>query len=245
MGEAQFYNPIEGFNRMIFDMEGFIEPVVEGMLPVASFFSTMNFYIIAVVFVGVLAYMIFVRQHSFVRKLRTPKNYFAAIIFLGIYLFFLNASMTLGVNSIGQEITFGLDFVVMPMAAKMFGPIVGCIFGMIQYGSAFLVRNETFNVGYMLVAGISAMLYAWVLYQRRTKYLRCVTAKLFVNIVCNIIFVPFYSTYGAELTASALANQLIVQIVFVPIQAVFIYIALILLRKTKRLLSDVAWGFGD
>ena len=245
MGEAQFYNPIEGFNRMISDMEKFIEPVVERLLPVASFFSTMNFYIIVAVFVGVLSYMLLVRQHSFVGKLKNPKNYFAAIIFLGIYLFFLNASMKLGVNSMGQDITLGMDFVVMPMAAKMFGPIVGCIFGMIQYGSAFLVRNETFNVGFMLVAGISAMLYAWVLYQRKTRYLRCVTAKLFVNIVCNIILVPFYSTYGAEFTATALANQLIIQIVFVPIQAVFIYIALILLRKTKNTLSEVAWGFGD
>ncbi len=245
MGDAHFYNPIEGFNRMISDMEEFIEPIVVRLLPVASFFSTMNFYIIVAVFVGVLFYMFFVRQHSLVKKLKNSKNYFAALIFLGIYLFFLNASMTLGVNSMGQDITFGMDFVVMPMAAKMFGPIVGCIFGMIQYCSAFLVRNETFNVGFMLVAGISAMLYAWVLYQRKTRYLRCVTAKLLVNFVCNIILVPFYSTYGAEFTASALANQMIVQVVFVPIQAVFIYIALILLRKTRRVLSEVAWGFGD
>lgn len=245
MGEAHFYNPIEGFNRMISDMESFIEPVVERMLPLAKIFSTMNFYIIVTVFVVILSYMFFVRQHSFLGKLKNPKNYFAAIIFLGIYLFFLNASMRLGVNSIGQDITLGMDFVIMPMAAKLFGPIVGCIFGMIQYCSAFLVRNETFNVGFMLVAGISAMLYAWVLYRRRTRYLRCVTAKLLVNLVCNIILVPFYSTYGAEFTAVALANQLIVQIVFVPIQAVFIYIALILLRKTKNVLSEVAWGFGD
>lgn len=245
MGEARFYNPIEGFNRMLSDMEGFIEPIVERLLPVARFFSYRNIYIIVAVFVGVLAYMLFVRQHSFVRKLRNPKNYFAAIILLGIYLFFLNASMTIGVNSMGQDITFGMDFVVMPVAAKLFGPIVGCIFGMIQYCSAFLVRNETFNVGFMLVAGISAMLYAWVLYQRKTRYLRCVTAKLFVNVVCNIILVPFYSTYGAEFTTAALANQMIVQVVFVPIQALFIYIALILHRKIKKILNEVSWGFGD
>lgn len=242
MGGVQVYNPVDGLSRMIADVEKFLNPIIVKAQPVIKFLTAINFYLVIGIFFAMLFYLIFIRQHSIMRKLRKPANYFASIIFIGIYVFLMNASLRLGKDSLGQEITLSVDFIVMPMAVKLLGPVVGCAFGMIQYGASFMLRGETFNITYMLVAGISAMLYGRFLYQHRTRYLRCFTTKLMVNLLCNILLVPFYDIWRAEYVASAITNQMVLQIIFAPIQAAAIYIALIAMRKVRKMLSEVSWG---
>lgn len=242
MSEVQIYNPVDGFSRMIGDVEKYMRPIIVKIQPIIKFFSTANLYLIIGVFIALLWYLVFVRHHSIIKKLKKPTNYFGAIILLGIYLFFTSASLRLGKDSLGQELKLSLDFVVMPMAVKLLGPVVGCMFGMIQYGASFLVRGETFNLGFMLVAGISAMIYGRFLYQRKTKYLRCFTTKLMVNVLCNIILIPFYDMWQSEYVVTAITNQLVFQIVLAPIQAFGIYVALIVMRKFRKIMSEVSWG---
>ena len=242
MGGVQIYNPVDGFSRMLNDVEGFLSPAIRAAQPVIKLLSQINLYLIIAVFLGMLAYLIFVRKHRIMDKLKKPTNYFAAIILLGVYLFLTSASLRLGKDSLGQDLKLTLDFVVMPMAVKLLGPVVGCIFGMIQYGASFLVRGEVFNLGFMLVAGISAMIYGRFLYQRRTRYVRCFTTKLLVNLVCNILLIPFYSIWRPEFVVTAITNQLVIQIILAPVQAFAIYIALLIMRKLRKTLAEVSWG---
>lgn len=243
MGGVQVYNPIEGFNRMVSDVEGYIGPIVQKMGPLVRLLSVINIYLIIVGFTGMMAYLLFVRQHSVMNKLRRPTNYFAAMVLLGIYLFLSKAAMRLGINSVGQQMTLSLDFIVMPMAVKLLGPIVGCMFGMIQYGASFLVRGELFHISYMLVAGISAMIYGVILYQHKTRYLRCFMAKIIVNLICNVLLVPFLSDYEmTPVVASIISNTIVMQVLLAPVQAFAIYISLIVMRKIRKILAAVEWS---
>lgn len=242
MGEVQIYNPVDGFSRMVSDMEHTLTPILNKIEPILKGLSSINRYLIIGLFLVLLWYMLFVRHHSVMEKLKTPTNYFAAIIFLGIYLFLTDASLRFGKDSLGQEMKLSLDFIVMPMSVKLLGPVVGCFFGMIQYGASFLVRDEIFNLEFMLVAGISAMIYGRFLYKRRTGYIRCFTTKLLVNLVCNVLLIPFYSLWSPEFVVSAITNQLVFQIVLTPIQALAIYISLIVFRKIRKILSEVSWS---
>lgn len=241
MNSEQIYNPVVGINRMIADIESVFEKVVFKLHPLLRVMSIANLYIVIAVFVALLAYMIFVRKHTVMNKLRRPTNYFAAAVLLVIYAFLTEAPLRLGP---GLNLNFGL--VVMPMAAKLFGPILSCVFGMIQYGTSFIMHvGEEFNFASVLVAGISGMLYGWIIYGRRAKYLRCLAAKLIVNVVCNIVLVPLVT--GEILTsemAGAVARTMASNIFFAPVQALAIYIALLIMKKVRRLMGEVSWDFG-
>ncbi len=241
MNSEQIYNPVVGINRMITDIVGFFEKLVFKIHPLLRVMSLANIYIVVAVFVGLLLYMIHVRKHTIMSKLKRSTNYFAAAVLLVIYAFLTEAPLRLGPS---LSLNFGL--VVMPLAAKLFGPILSGIFGMIQYGTSFIMHSgESFDFASILVAGISGMLYGWIIYGRRTKYLRCLAAKLVVNIVCNIILVPLVA--GEVMTtelAGVVARDMATNIFLAPVQALAIYIALLLMKKVRRIMGEVSWDFG-
>ncbi len=233
---------VEGAGEMVSNIGDFFSPAINGMKPLIYGLSAINLYLVIGVFLVMLAYLLFVRKHSIMRKLCRSTNYFAALILLGLYLMLTKASLRLGVDSSGNTVAISPDFIVMPMAVKLFGPVVGGFFGMIQYGASFMLRNETFNLGFMLVAGISAMIYGRYIYAHKTSYLRCFVTKLFVNIFCNVLLFPFFTIYSSEYALIAATNRLATQILFAPAQALAIYISLIILRKLRETLSEVSWG---
>ncbi len=236
------FNEVKGVDEMISNIGDFFRPAIDKIQPFLRILSAINLYLIVGVFLGLLAYMIFVRKHSVINKLTRSTNYFAALILLGLYLMLTRASLRLGTDSLGNTIAISPDFIIMPLAVKLFGPIVGCFFGMIQYGASFMLRNEVFNFSFMLVAGISAMIYGRYIYAHKTSYLRCFVTKLFVNILCNVILTPFFEFYADEFVIDAITNRLVIQVVFAPAQALAIYISLIVMRKLRKTLSEVSWS---
>lgn len=244
MGDIHINSPEIGLSRMLGDMEKFLVPGIEGIMPGISFIGKLNLYLVIVVFLTMLWYMLFVRKHSVLNKLTRPTNYYAAIVLLGIYLFLSSAYLGLGTTSVGQSIRLSLDYIVMPMAVKLFGPIVGCFFAMIQYCASFIIRgNEEFSFAFMMVAAISALIYGRLLYRQRTTYIRCFVAKLIVNLVCNLLLIPYIPLTGQEhIVATIISDQLVLQVVFAPIQALAIYASLLVLRKIRKLLAEVSWS---
>ncbi len=241
MIEEQIYNPVAVINSMLIDIKAMLNPVVFKLHPVLRVMSIINDRLVIAVFFALLFYMVYVRRHRIKRKLKKPSNYFAAIVLLIIYAILTEIPMKIGP---GLELNFGL--IVMPLAAKLFGPVLAAAFGIIQYVTSFLMHpGETFDLSAMLIAGISGMLYGWVIYAHRTRYIRCLKAKLMVNIVSNILLVPMVR--GDVMTnqiADAISQTVVFNVVFAPIQALVIFAALIIMRKVKKELRQISWGWG-
>lgn len=239
MNEEQIYNPVAGFNRMIEDIEDFLNPLIFKLHPVFRIMSIMNIFVVILVFAAMLFYMVYVRKHRVAKKLKRSTNYFAAGILLLIY-----AILTETPLKIGPAISLNFGLVIMPLAAKLFGPVLTGAFGILQYATSFVMHSgEAFSLSSMLVAGISGMIYGWFIYSRRTKYMRCFWAKLTVNMVCNILLVPMVQgeTMTTEL-ADAITMNIVSNIFLVPVQALIIFASLLLMKKIRKMLSEVSWG---
>jgi len=238
MTEEQIYNPFSAINRIITDIEEALNPIVFKMQYLLKFISYINIELVVCVFAALIFYMFFVRHHHVKRKLRKPKNYFIAVLLLVIYAVFTELPI-----KIGPEFSVNFGLVVMPIAAKLFGPILAGAFGIIQYATSFIMHTgEEFNLSAMLVAGISGMLYGWIIYAHRTTYTRCLWAKMLVNVVCNIVLVPLIitETVTTEMVDS-ITLTIVSNICLAPLQALLIYIALRITKKIKRELRHLSW----
>ncbi len=242
MNNEQIYNPITGINRMIEDIEAFVSPIVLSSHPLLRMISIVNIYIVSAIFVGLLAYMLFVRKHTVLNKLTNPRNYFAAGVLLLVYAFFTVAPLRLG-----PEMSLNFGLVVMPMAAKIFGPVLTGAFGILQYATSFVMHTgESFNLSAMLVAAISGIIYGWFIYMRKTSYLRCLWAKLTVNVVCNVLLVPFVTgNVMSEQLVDSITQNIVNNIILAPVQALAIFVALIILRKIREIIAEVSWGLDE
>jgi len=239
MVEEQIYNPVEGINRMIADIESFINPIVFRFHPLLRLLSIINIFLVILAFGLMLAYLIFVRRHHIARKLKNPSNYFAAAFLLLLYMLLTETPLR-----IGPDISLNFGMVVMPMAAKLFGPILAGGFGIVQYGASFIMHSgEAFSLSAMLVAGLSGMIYGRFIYAQRTSYLRCLWSKFLVNIICNVLLVPMVTgnTMTTEI-ANAITQSIVVNIILAPVQALMIYAALLLQKKVRGVLGEVHWG---
>ncbi len=242
MNNEQIYNPITGINRMIEDIEAFVSPIVLSSHPLLRMISILNIYIVSAILIGLLIYMLFVRKHTVLNKLTNPRNYFAAGALLLIYAILAEAPLKLGS---GMSLNFGL--VIMPMAAKIFGPVLGGAFGILQYATSFVMHTgEAFNLSAMLVAAISGIIYGWFIYMRKTSYLRCLWSKLTVNVVCNVMLVPFVTgDVMSEQLVDSITQNIVNNIILAPVQALAIFVALIILRKIREIIAEVSWGLGE
>ena len=227
----------DGVSKILEDMEMFFVPFFEMIDPLLKVLSVINLYLVMVTFVALLCYMIFVRKHRIAKKFKKSKNYFISAVLLGLYAILTEAPMSLGA---GLKLNTGLA--VLPVASKLFGPIFATAFGIVQYGTSFVMHSgEAFSFVNFFVAGISGCLYGWILYEKKTTYFRCFWAKLLVNMVCNVLFAPVWYV-DSLLTASVMAEKLVSNIVLVPIQALVIFVGILVMKKIRKIINNAVWG---
>ena len=235
MKEEQIYNPVSGINQMIEDIESFVNPMVFTFQPIMRLMGMINIYLVCALFIGLLCYLIFVRKHRIKEKLTNNRTYIFAGIMLAVYAFLTETPVKLG-----PYISFNFALFVMPIFAKKMGPLMACLFGILQYGVSFVMHSgEAFSLTTLMLGAISGMIYGRFLYKRRTTYLRCLYTKFIVNMVCNVIFVPVIM--GDSLTAemaNAITQNIVSNIVLAPLQALLIYVALVAYKKVEIALSE-------
>lgn len=240
MWEAFKYNFVAGINRMLMDIENYVAPATFKIYPILRYISSINIWIVSVIFVAFLCYLLFIRHHHVMRKLGRPTNYFVAGVLLIIYIFVSESPIT-----IGPYVSVNVGLVVMPLAAKLFGPVLSGAFGIILYSASFIMhQGEAFSVSSMLVAAISGMIYGRIIYLRKTTYLRCCWAKLLVNVVCNILLVPMFN--AETLTHEVLiviVRNISINILLVPIQAFMIFVSLKIMKIVRKGIQEGSWGF--
>jgi hypothetical protein len=240
MWEVFKYSVVTGISRMLNDLEGFIEPVTFKLYPILRWLSSVNVWVVSIVFVAMLCYLLFIRHHHVLSKLKHSANYFSAGALLLIYVLVCETPLR-----IGPVVSINVGLFVMPLAAKLFGPVLAGAFGIIQYAASFAMhQGEAFDISSMLVAGISGMIYGRIIYLRKTTYLRCLWAKVLVNVVCNIMLVPMFR--AETLTHEALVvvvRNISVNILLAPAQALLIFVALKIMKKIRKGIEEGSWGF--
>ena len=235
MSEDQIYNPVSGINQMITDIEEFVNPLVFSFQPIMRIMGMINTYLVIGLFFAMLFYLIFIRKHRIKAKIFDNRTYIFSGIMLAIYMFFTETPIKLG-----PYISLNFAVFVMPIFAKKMGPVMACIFGIIQYAAIFITHSgEAFNLVSMLLGAMSGMLYGFFMYRRRTTYIRCLYSKLIVNMVCNVFLVPMVmgDTMSAQL-ADAITRNVVANIVLAPIQAAVIYAALRVYKKIEIALGS-------
>ncbi len=235
MNEAQFYSFSDGISRMFSDMENYIKPFIAHLYPIIQLTNSTILYITILVFIALLYYMIFKRKHTIKNKLDNFKNYFYAGILMVIYMVLSEAPIKLG-----PDISLNLGLVVLPLMAKTLGPLVAGIFGVLQYAASFILHSgEAFSFVSLIIAAISGLVYGRILYARKLTYLRCLFAKLTVNILCNVLLTPpAISSSMPEEFVSAIAHSITLNILLAPIQALLIYFAIYINKKIQIAFSE-------
>lgn len=230
MGVDQIYNPMVGINRMITDIEAFLEPILFELHPLLHLISNMNLQIVSVVLVALLIYVVFVKKHRIIKRFTESETYIIAIV-MGVLFIILNPIPV----RIGPAFKLNFSLMALPVIAKFLGPVISVLFGICQYFFQFLdMSGQSFSASAMLIGGVSGLLYAIMLYDKRTRYIRCLVAKLTVNIVCNMILAPLVTsdTMTVEL-AKNISDRLLENIFMAPFQALVIFIALKIMRKIQ------------
>ena len=232
MWEDFKYKIVTGISRMLSDIEGFVTPVTQQLYPVLRYLSRINIWVVSVVFAAMLGYLLFIRHHHIMKKLKRSVNYFSAGALLLIYVLVSETPIR-----VGPVVNVNVGLIVMPLAAKLFGPVLAGGFGIIQYITSFSISS-------MLVAGISGMIYGRIIYMRKTTYLRCLWAKVLVNVVCNIILVPMFN---AEVLTNEMMTVIVrnisMNILLAPVQALMIFVSLIIMKKIRKGIREGSWGF--
>ena len=114
-----------------------IRPTIDWMYPFVRFMSDINVYLVATIFVLLVLYIYLIRGHRILEKLQNSRNYFAAIVIFGLYMVFAQA----GSIKLGTGYTLQFQPIVLPMAAKLFGPILGGAISVIFYMASFWLNQ--------------------------------------------------------------------------------------------------------
>ena len=134
---------------------------------------------------------------------------------------------------ITPELRVSVGFVCNASAGMLYGPVVGMMTGFCTDLLGFLLSpNNTagYFPGYTITAVVGGLLYGLWLYKGRPSVLRCIGAKLSVNLVCNIVL----NTYCLSLLMgkgfwAILPDRIVKNLIMWPIDSlIFYYVARVL-----------------
>lgn len=219
----------DGIHRMITDLESYIYPVYAKSQPLLYALGNISFIIIPIIFAALLFYVKFYKQHSLLRKLESEKNLkiWGASLIIYLILSFIS------INA-GYDIKFNFNVLVLPAIAKFSGPVVACIFAILQYILNVIFTKNTFHLLMLLIAASSGMVYGLILYKKRTRYSNCLMANLAVSLLCNVFMSTLVTwRYAKENIAMQMTNRSISMILLSPLYALCIFIILRAIRFTK------------
>ena len=224
------YVEANGIARMFADLESYIYPFFLKSQPLLYALAKINFIVVPLIFFIFLAYVIFYRKHRLLNKLEKKNNYYiwGGSLILYIILGFMKINF-------GYDIVFDLSTFVLPTIAKFYGPLVGCIFAVLQYILNILVKGGNFNFLLLIVAATSGVLYGILFYRRKTRFTTCISTKIIVGFVCNVFLtaIIFWQSSNVNI-AQQMTGGAISTVLTSPVHAIIIYA----IFKTVRLIKS-------
>lgn len=219
----------DGIYRMITDLESFIFPVFAKSQPLLYALGNINYIVIPLIFAILFSYVKFYKQHRFLSKIKNENNLkiWGASLVLYLILSFFSINL-------GYDIKFNLNVLVLPAVAKFSGPVIACLFAILQYILNVVFTKNTFHILMLFIAASSGIVYGIVLYKKRTRYTNCLMANLAVSMLCNVFLSTLVTwRYASENIAMQMTTRSISVILLSPIYALCIFIILRVIRLLK------------
>lgn len=226
---GQYVEP-SGIERMFSDLSSYIYPIFSKSNPLLYALAKISFIIIPLIFLALLFFAKYIRKHRLADKLKKKGNYYAWGIMLALY--FLTSIVKF---NFGYGFIFGFDEFILPAVAKFFGPLVACIFAVLQY-VIIAVKTGAFNPLLLIVAATSGIAYGLFFYRRKTRYTTCISGCIVVRLVCAVFLTQLvtYDSGAGESIAAQLTYGTIYAVLTSPIEAAVNYAVF----KTVRLVKN-------
>lgn len=122
----------------------------------------------------------------------------------------------------------GFGFITQPIVASLFGPIVGCMTGMLQDFLSFVLHpTGGYIPAYTMCVGISGMIYGLMLYNKPVSLVRIFITKLLIAMFSNVVLntIALAPTVGSGFIGIFPA-RLVKNLLMIPIQTVVVYFVL-------------------
>lgn len=222
-----------GIERMMTDLNDFICPKIVGVRPLLSVLASVSFIIIPIIFLIFVAFVFVYKKHSVINKFNQAKNYIWYASFVLAYCLLSNVGY-----SFGYGLDINLGKVVLPVAAKFFGPAVGGVFAILFYVVGVLIKGGAINVLNLMTAAISGMIYGLVFYRKKTRYTRCLGCKICVGLLCNSFLqvLVLYEPLSTDIVG-IMSEGIISSVLIAPVSALGIFLAFKLVRLIKNAYS--------
>ncbi len=225
---------ITGFDSSMDFVKAFLRSV---LTPITTFCNTFSNIWVGAVFIIILFAILLAltaRKYGkeFMLSIKRPQT-------LAVCAMLIALNVALGYFSIDVTayLRIGFGFITLPVVTTLFGPLAGCVAGMLQDLVSFIIKPTG---GYLftltLNVGISGMIYGLMLYKKKITFARILLTKLVIIIVVNIILnsIGLAPTVGSGLIG-ILPSRIIKNLLLLPIQSIIVYALLKVVKSRVKL----------
>ncbi len=204
--------------------------------PMTVFFDVFSDYwlgmaLVAVIFMVLLVLSVFRDGSNFPRVIRKPKTLAICAMIIA-----LNAVLGFYTPVLSSYLKIEFGFVTLPIISMLFGPVTGCIMGMVQDIVCLIVKpTGGLLIALTLTDGITGIIYAWAFYKKKVTFVRILITQLIVIVAVNI---TLNSIALAPLAAGGLVailpSRVIKNFIMLPFQVVIMYAVLKITQKRVK-----------
>lgn len=129
---------------------------------------------------------------------------------------------------ISDSVRIGFGFVTVPIVSMLYGPLVGCVMGMLQDIISFMIKpTGGLIIALTLNAGMTGIVYAAFFYKRKLTFVKVLAAQIVVVCVINIALnsIALAPVVGGGMVG-ILPARLIKNIIMLPVQIMIMYLML-------------------
>lgn len=202
-------------------IKAFIEPLGRFL----GVFSNpiISFACVSAVFIILLAACIVRYKGSLKAEIKKPRTLVICAMMMAI-------NIILGYYEIrfSAYLRIGFGFVTQPIVTALFGPLAGCMTGMLQDILSFVLHpTGAYIPAYTICIGVSGMIYGIMLYNKPVTFARVFMTKLLIVVFSNIILntIALAPTVGSGF-AGIFPARVIKNFLMMPVQAVVVYLIL-------------------
>lgn len=119
-----------------------------------------------------------------VKEVKSLRNCVTIAILFALQLCAKFIPLPSGFGNLG----LGIGYLVFSIISMLYGPIAGITIGFCSDIIGYIVKPDgVFFLGYTLSAMLSGLIYALCLYRTRVSFMKCLFARIFVNLFVNTV----------------------------------------------------------
>ncbi len=214
-----------GFDAAMDSVKAAISAVISPLNAVAAVFG--NIFVGAVLITAVFAVflLINIRLHGrdFSGVIRQPKTTTVCAMMIAI-----NVVLSFFVPVLSSYLKIEFGFVTLPIVSFLFGPLTGCVMGMVQDIVGLIVKpTGGLLLTLTLTDGITGMIYGMAFYKKPVTFFRVFLTQLIIVAAVNIVLntIALAPTVASGLVG-ILPSRIIKNLLLLPIQSVIMYVLL-------------------